>query len=71
VPDVVSTEAAGLLVPPKSPEALAKAMWRVLSQPYDPATVLAALRNPDWNESAAMLHESLERALHASVSEAA
>jgi teichuronic acid biosynthesis glycosyltransferase TuaC len=71
VPDVVSTEAAGLLVPPKDPEALAKAMWRVLSEPYDPATVLAALANPDWDESAAMLHSSLERAVHTGVRKAA
>src|SRR5256885_13153735 len=34
-----------------------------LSEPYDPATVVAALRSPDWNESAAMLHASLDRAV--------
>ena len=40
-------------------------------QSYDPATALAALRNPDWNQSAVMLHESLGRALEAGVRKAA
>jgi len=71
VPDVVSTDAAGVLVPPRNPEALAKAMWSVLSQPYDPASVVGAVRNPDWHESAAMLHESLGRALAEGVRKAA
>lgn len=71
VPDVVSSDSAGVLVQPRDPEALAKATWRALSQPYDPASVVAALRNPDWNESAAMLHESLSRAVVEGVRKAA
>ncbi|HVW30328.1 MAG TPA: glycosyltransferase family 4 protein [Polyangiaceae bacterium] len=62
VPDVVSREAAGVLVPPKAPAALARAMLEALSTPYDPASVVAASPTPDWTESAAALLDSLSRA---------
>ena len=70
VPDVVP-EAAGMLVTPRNPEALAEAVWSTLAQPYDPASVVAALRNPDWDESAALLLDSLRRALRPGVRKAA
>jgi teichuronic acid biosynthesis glycosyltransferase TuaC len=71
VPDVLSNDVAGILVPPKNPEVLARAVARALSEPYDPASVLAALHVPDWNESAAMLCASLREALHDAAREAA
>jgi len=62
VPDVVRSETAGVLVPPKDPDALGRAMLDALSTPYDPASVVAALPTPDWTESAEALLDSLSRA---------
>jgi glycosyltransferase involved in cell wall biosynthesis len=70
VPDVVP-EAAGVLVTPRDPEALAEAVWSTLARPYDPASVVAALRTPDWDESAALLRDSLGRAFRSGVRKAA
>ncbi len=62
-PDLLESEAAGVLVPAKNPAALARAIGAALARPYDPASVVAALATPDWRESAEMLHESLFRAV--------
>jgi glycosyltransferase involved in cell wall biosynthesis len=61
IPDVVSREALGRLVPARDPEALADALRRALDEPYDPAT-LAEAAPPDWGESARRLHDVLCRA---------
>jgi glycosyltransferase involved in cell wall biosynthesis len=63
VPDVVTCATAGVLVPPRDPGAIARALVRALSTPYDPASVVAALPTPDWSESAEALRDSLSRAL--------
>jgi glycosyltransferase involved in cell wall biosynthesis len=71
VPDVVPSAAAGVLVPPKNPEALAGAIGQALAEPYNPATVVNALGTPDWAESASMLHASLYAAVSPSTRKAA
>jgi glycosyltransferase involved in cell wall biosynthesis len=63
IPDVVDSEALGLLVPPRQPEALARALERVLSQPHDAESISAALDVLDWEGSARAIHASLLRAL--------
>jgi glycosyltransferase involved in cell wall biosynthesis len=70
-PDVVTSETAGVLVPPRSPETLARALGDALRRPYDPATVVAALPTPDWSESAQMLFDSLSRAVQGPARKAA
>jgi teichuronic acid biosynthesis glycosyltransferase TuaC len=61
-PDVITSDALGILVPPKDPAALAVAIEGALSQDYDPDAVSAALGAPDWPESARRLHRSLVNA---------
>jgi glycosyltransferase involved in cell wall biosynthesis len=61
-PDVITSDALGVLVPPKDPAALAAAIEGALSQDYDADAVSAALAAPDWPESARRLHESLVNA---------
>jgi glycosyltransferase involved in cell wall biosynthesis len=70
-PDVVTCEAAGVLVPPRDPDALVHALARALSTPYDPASVVAALPTPDWSESAEALRDTLSRAIAGAGREAA
>ncbi|HEX4339239.1 MAG TPA: glycosyltransferase family 4 protein [Polyangiaceae bacterium] len=62
-PDVVTSPVAGVLVPPRSPDVLGRALGEALAEPYDPASVVAALPTPDWSESAAMLFASLTMAV--------
>jgi glycosyltransferase involved in cell wall biosynthesis len=61
-PDVITSDALGVLVPPKDPAALAVAIEGALSQDYDADSVSAALAAPDWPESARRLHRSLVNA---------
>lgn len=63
VPDVINSDALGLLVNPKDVPALAEALDRSLSETYDPASVAAAACVPDWPTSAFHLHQSLSAAL--------
>jgi glycosyltransferase involved in cell wall biosynthesis len=63
VPDVVTSDAAGVLVPPKNPAALRQAITDALATPYDPANVVAESATPDWSESAQALLDSLSRAV--------
>jgi glycosyltransferase involved in cell wall biosynthesis len=63
LPDVVSSDAFGELVPPRDHQALAQALARAVATPYDPVAVSSALPIPSWEGSAALLHQSLLRAL--------
>jgi glycosyltransferase involved in cell wall biosynthesis len=58
-PDIVVSDVLGELVPPKDPEALARALGRALGTPYDAAAVSLALSAPDWEGSARALYGSL------------
>jgi glycosyltransferase involved in cell wall biosynthesis len=60
--DVVSSEELGTLVPPREPEALARALEDALARPYDPVAVSNSLAARDWATSARELHASLEAA---------
>ena len=62
IPDVVTDE-LGILVPPRDPLALARALEAALGTRYDPLLVSAALERPDWDGSARLLHGSLLSAL--------
>ena len=63
IPDVVTSEALGALVPPRDPAALAAALRVAVATPYDPDAVARALPNPTWAGSAELLHRSLLSAL--------
>ncbi len=63
IPDVVSSEIFGELVPPRDHQALALGLVQVLATPYDPHFVSKALAIPSWQTSAELLHQSLLRAL--------
>lgn len=71
IPDVVSSDRLGTLVPPRDPPALARALEAALSTPYDPASVSAGLDVPDWAGSARLLYGSLLATLRHRASEAA
>ena len=71
IPDVVDSDAAGLLVPPRDPTALGGALEGVLGEPHDPGRISAALEVPDWEGSARALHQSLLAALEGRAKEAA
>jgi teichuronic acid biosynthesis glycosyltransferase TuaC len=60
-PAIVTSETLGILVLPKDPLALARALEKTLSldRPYDAEAVSAALDAPDWCESARRLQASL------------
>jgi teichuronic acid biosynthesis glycosyltransferase TuaC len=63
IPDVLSSDTLGVLVPPRDISALAAALARALRAPYDPATVAAKAQVPNWQRSAALLHQSLVSAV--------
>jgi glycosyltransferase involved in cell wall biosynthesis len=71
IPDVVDSDASGLLVPPQDPVALGGALEGVLGHPHDPERISAALEVPDWDGSARALHTSLLTALESRAKEAA
>ncbi len=62
-PDLVSSPVLGVLVPPRSPAALAAALNEALATDYDPRAVVAAAHATSWDDSAAQLHAVLEEAL--------
>lgn len=70
-PDVIRSDVLGELVPARNPDALARALERALTTPYDPEVVSATLDASDWRGSARRLYESLSAALTDRASEAA
>ncbi|HTA90737.1 MAG TPA: glycosyltransferase family 4 protein [Polyangiaceae bacterium] len=62
IPEVVTDE-LGVLVPVRDLGALELALGSVLTQSYDPQAISRALKRPDWDGSARLLHESLLSAL--------
>ncbi|MBI2392725.1 MAG: glycosyltransferase family 4 protein [Deltaproteobacteria bacterium] len=63
VPDVIDDEALGLLVPPRDPAALARAIDRALAEPVGAGAITERARIGSWDDSAAILHRVLARAL--------
>lgn len=61
IPDAVPEGRAGILVPPRDPRELARALRDALSRSWDEEAILAAAP-PSWEESAAQLHAVLRRA---------
>lgn len=59
VPDVVTSDALGTLVPPHAPVALAAGIVGALATPYEPATVAALGARGGWAASAAALLDVL------------
>ena len=66
IPDLITREELGSLVPPCAPDALAAAIVRSLHSPYNPATVAALGARGGWDASAAALYEVLVGAVSAS-----
>ena len=66
VPDLITSDELGTLVPPRAPDALAAAIVRSLHTPYHPATVAALGARGGWDASAAALYEVLVGAVSAS-----
>jgi teichuronic acid biosynthesis glycosyltransferase TuaC len=71
IPDIVTSETLGILVPPKNPGELAGALERVLSSAGDPELISRSLPNGDWEQSACALYQSLLSALEARARDAA
>jgi glycosyltransferase involved in cell wall biosynthesis len=63
IPELLHDAALGELVAPRAPVALADALDRALSAPYDPAAVAALGARGGWASSAAALHGVLSDAL--------
>ena len=59
VPDLITSRELGVLVPAKTPEALADALVLALRQPYDPAEIARIGARGGWAASAAALHDVL------------
>lgn len=63
VPDLIDAPLLGELVPAKQPAALAAALGRALTQPYDPVAVAARGARGGWDASAAALADVLRAAV--------
>jgi teichuronic acid biosynthesis glycosyltransferase TuaC len=68
IPDVVTSDVLGILVPPREPQALAAALTAAMATPYDPEAIARLSPTPSWDESASLLHSSLLSALEARAS---
>ena len=69
IPDLITNETLGQLVPLRDPKALAVALAHALTAPYDPAEVAQLGARGGWDASAAALHQVLSEAAGASVGE--
>lgn len=67
VPDLITSDALGALVPAQQPEALAAALTQALRTSYDAAAVAERGAHGGWDASAAALHAVLVEAAGASV----
>jgi teichuronic acid biosynthesis glycosyltransferase TuaC len=67
VPDLITADALGTLVPPHQPDALAAALTQALRTGYAPEAVAALGAHGGWEASAAALHAVLVAAAGASV----
>ena len=63
VSDIVSQPELGILVEPRNPDALAHALRRVLTEPYDPIYVSRNMGFGDWLHSASEVLQILESAI--------
>lgn len=66
IPEVVAPGQNGELVPPREPEALARALERALARDWDPAAV-ASSGPPTWEASSRCLEDVLHGAVHGGV----
>ncbi|MGN6105947.1 MAG: glycosyltransferase family 4 protein [Kofleriaceae bacterium] len=62
IPDLITRPELGELVPPRDPDALARALSRALESPYDPDEVGRLGARGGWEASAAALHAVLAEA---------
>ncbi|HMG21291.1 MAG TPA: glycosyltransferase family 4 protein [Kofleriaceae bacterium] len=67
VPDLITSDTVGVLVPPHQPEAMAAALTQALRTGYAPEAVAAHGARGGWEASAAALHAVLVAAVGASV----
>ena len=63
IPDLITSPALGELVEPHTPDALAAALARALSTPYEPAAVAALGARGGWQASADALYAVLREAM--------
>jgi glycosyltransferase involved in cell wall biosynthesis len=63
VPEVVKEGVNGFLVPPGNPEALAAALHRALSHPWDRAAIVQSVAPFDWDANARQVYEVLKTAV--------
>jgi glycosyltransferase involved in cell wall biosynthesis len=63
VSDIVNQPELGILVEPRNPDALAHALRRVLTEPYDPIYVSQNMGFGDWLHSASEVLQILESAM--------
>jgi glycosyltransferase involved in cell wall biosynthesis len=67
VPDLITSDVLGVLVPPRQPEALATALTQALRTGYSAEAVAEQGARGGWEASAAALHAVLVDAASASV----
>ncbi|MDQ3336294.1 MAG: glycosyltransferase family 4 protein [Myxococcota bacterium] len=67
IPDLITTDTLGQLVPPRDPKSLAVALAHALATSYDPTKVADLGARGGWDASAAALHQVLSEAAGASV----
>jgi glycosyltransferase involved in cell wall biosynthesis len=63
IPDIVNQPELGVLVEPRNADALAHALRRVLTEPYDPVYVSQNMGFGDWSHSAGEVLQILESAM--------
>jgi teichuronic acid biosynthesis glycosyltransferase TuaC len=67
IPDLITSDTLGTLVPPRAPKPLAVALAHALATPYDTGEVARLGARGGWEASAAALYEVLAAAADASV----
>jgi glycosyltransferase involved in cell wall biosynthesis len=63
VPDLITSDVLGEMVPARRPELLAQALIRAVDRDYDPAEIAARGARGDWAENAAQLCQVLAGAV--------